>query len=58
MGQASNVGSPCIHMSHGVRVALDWDYHRLAHAADRTIVGLTAHHPRAATLYARLLADP
>lgn len=58
-GNGSNVtGAPCTHVGHGVRVALDWEYHRLAHAADRTIVELTAPHPRAAALYTRLLADP
>lgn len=50
--------SPCTHVGHGIRICLDWDYHRLAHAADRTIVELTAPYPRAATLYTRLLADP
>ena len=49
---------PCTHVGHGIRVSLDWDYHRLAHAADRTIADLTAEHSRAATLYTRLLADP
>ncbi|MFQ5343903.1 MAG: YHS domain-containing protein [Anaerolineae bacterium] len=49
---------PCTHVGHGVRVSLDWDYHRLAHAADRTIADLTADHSRAATFYTRLLADP
>jgi len=39
-------------------VSLDWDYHRLAHAADRTIADLAADHSRAATLYTRLLTDP
>ncbi|MFQ6015550.1 MAG: HD domain-containing protein, partial [Anaerolineae bacterium] len=50
--------SSCTHVGHGVQVALDWDYHRLAHAADRIIADLTTDHHRAATLYARLLADP
>lgn len=49
---------PCTHSGHGVRVALDWEYHRLAHAADVTIRDLAAPYPRAAALYARLLADP
>lgn len=49
---------PCTHIGHGVRVALDWDYHRLAHWADRTIGELTTSYRRAATLYARLLSDP
>lgn len=50
--------SPCTHVGHGVRIALDWDYHRLAHTAERAIADLTADYSRAATLYARLLADP
>jgi len=49
--------SPCTHIGHGVRIQLDWDYHRLAHTADRTITELTAPYPRAARLYAGLLAD-
>jgi hypothetical protein len=36
---------------------LDWDYHRLAHAADRVIAKLSAPYPRAARFYADLLAD-
>lgn len=47
----------CTHVGHGVRICLDWDYHRLAHAAARTIDVLTAEHPRAAALYTRLLTD-
>lgn len=49
---------PCTHVSHGVRIALDWDYHRLAHAADRVVAELTTPYPRAVTLYNRLLTDP
>lgn len=49
---------PCTHIGHGVRVVLDWDYHRLAHAANRVIVDLTADYPRAARLYTALLTDP
>jgi len=49
--------SPCTHVGHGVRIQLDWDYHRLAHAADRTIAELTAPYPRAARFYSDLLAD-
>jgi metal-dependent HD superfamily phosphatase/phosphodiesterase/YHS domain-containing protein len=45
-------------MNHGIRIRLDWDYHQLAHGADQTIRVLTEAHPRAATLYTRLLADP
>jgi len=48
---------PCTHIGHGVRIHLDWDYHRLAHSADRTIAELTAPYPRAAHFYADLLAD-
>lgn len=58
MNKPNAVDSPCTHVGHGVRVALDWEYHRLAHAADQSIAQLTADFPRAATLYARLLADP
>ncbi|MCZ7574300.1 MAG: YHS domain-containing protein [Ardenticatenaceae bacterium] len=50
--------TPCTHVGHGVRVALDWDYHRLAHDADLTIRKLTAPYPRAGALYVHLLADP
>jgi len=39
-------------------MVLDWDYHRLAHAADATIRELTGPYPRAAGLYARLMDDP
>ena len=49
---------PCTHISHGIRVNLDWDYHALAHYADRTIAELTAAYPRAARLYACALTDP
>ena len=49
---------PCTHIGHGVRVVLDWDYHRLAHSAGRSIVDLTRDYGRAARLYAALLADP
>jgi len=48
---------PCTHVGHGVRIQLDWDYHRLAHIADRAINELTAPYPRAARLYASLLTD-
>ena len=48
----------CTHMDHGIRIRLDWDYHHLAHDADQTIRALTEAHPRAATLYTHLLADP
>lgn len=48
----------CTHVNHGIRIRLDWDYHRLAHEADQTIHALTEAHPRAATLYAHLLGDP
>ncbi|MFQ5859907.1 MAG: HD domain-containing protein, partial [Anaerolineae bacterium] len=58
MRESQATSSPCTHVGHGVRVALDWDYHHLAHAADRTIADLTTGYPRAATLYTRLLADP
>lgn len=34
MRESQLVPSPCTHVGHGVRVALDWDYHHLAHAAD------------------------
>ncbi len=49
---------PCTHVGHGVRVALDWDYHQLAHAADAAIHELTRPYPRASALYARLMEDP
>lgn len=58
MDTAGVARSPCTHIGHGVRIALDWDYHRLAHRADRTIGELTASYHRAATLYAHLLSDP
>ncbi len=58
MDDTQAIPVPCTHVGHGVRIVLDWDYHRLAHQADRVVVELTASHPRAATLYARLLADP
>ena len=50
--------APCNHIGHGVRVVLDWDYHRLAHAADAAIRELSVPYSRATTLYARLLDDP
>ena len=58
MREAQLASSPCTHAGHGVRVALDWDYHHLAHVADRAITDLTAGYSRAATLYTRLLTDP
>ncbi|MFQ5858644.1 MAG: YHS domain-containing protein [Anaerolineae bacterium] len=58
MSTSQMTRSPCTHVGHGVRITLDWDYHRLAHIADQAIADLTAPHPRVTTLYTRLLADP
>ncbi|MFQ6059168.1 MAG: YHS domain-containing protein [Anaerolineae bacterium] len=58
MSTSQTTRSPCTHVGHGVRITLDWDYHRLAHIAHQAIADLTAPHPRVATLYTRLLADP
>ncbi len=49
---------PCTHISHGIRINLDWDYHALAHRADQTIAELTAAYPRATQLYTCALTDP
>jgi hypothetical protein len=49
--------SPCTHVGHGIRVHLDWEYHRLAHKADRAIFERITTFPKAQDLYAAFLAD-
>lgn len=48
---------PCTHLSEGVSVRLDWEYHDLAHAADKAILEIVEACPRTTELYDLLLSD-
>ncbi|TKJ29543.1 MAG: phosphohydrolase [Chloroflexi bacterium B3_Chlor] len=57
MSTIENEHPPCSHLSDGVSVRLDWQYHDLAHASDDAILEITKAYPRTLELYNLLLND-